>query len=224
MCRLISNVVGLVAGYAILILMCSFVTYVPMKFYADYAEFHCVASLEDGVAPYLRALQKRCAFNKNVWVLPTYTDSFEWKFWCHHYHVVSHTNIMARMQVMKHITWAFGQQFVYKGAIHLIEGSCNDMYNPTAENTCVSKYGKGVTQTTDARCLHGYIKEQIINSTFMDYVQCVAGNYRDLMVKFVDAKMVRYQFDESVILNRITFHWPVTGKDSDCKILDDMFV
>jgi len=142
-------------------------------------------------------------------------------FWCSNYHIVAHTNIMSRMKVFRYIAQTYGYIFVSRGAFHLIEGTCNDMYNPTIDNVCVNKYADEVTLYEDYAC---GLNEKVMNSSYTDFVQCMAGNYRDLMVKFVEAKMERFKFNAPVVLNRITFHWPVVGKDSECEILEKMFV
>ena len=221
MCRLINALVVHIVGLAVLNALFLVSTYVPTILYAKYADYHCVASVEDGVAEYVRALQGRCPSTKNVWVLEK-SDPSVVMFWCEHYHIVSHTHIMSKVQIMNRVSNMYGTRFVWYGAFHLIEASCSDMYNPTIENVCTYPNHNEVSYN-EPYCLYGKLSEQTMNSSYIDYLQCVAGNYRELMMKFVHAKMVRYN-SEPTVLNRITLHWPVTGTDADCKILDEIFV
>jgi len=220
MCQFIERVLTHILGFCILFAMFNFCQYIPLKLYARHAQYHCVASAEDGVSIYLQTLQQRCPdHKKNIWVVPK--EPFNIKTWCYHYHIVAHTNIMARMQIMEYIDMKYGPDFVYKGAIHLIEGTCNDMYNPTVKNVCTVKRDNEVAVVYNSDFCLGQLSEQVMPSDYADYARCLAGDYRDLMVKFVEAKMEQFKF--GIVLNRVTFSWPLVGKDSECEILDKMF-
>ena len=198
---------------------------IPYSLYPYTVRKHCVASLEHGTEEYLSLLQSRCPNKKDLWVLPRLgfmqPAYFMQYMYCKKYHVVSSTSVMSKVQVFNQIADYNMTHFVTEGSFHLIEGTCNDMWNPTSVDVC--RYGAtDMVVYNHPHCMYG-AEERVLSSNYTDYIECAVGSYRNLMMKFVDAKMVRY-LRRATTLNRVTFHWPLTGTDKDCNVLDEIFV